>query len=748
MATEDGGKPLLNPVLALTTEPRKEAPDVRSKDASKIVGVRLPNQMARLAASCRSIYAKRRNVPVYGGRILIRASMFDDSYAPTYTPSDLFTERLGCRLVAPTKGGYLIEALADKLQELAAAIERPLGPKAQVDISRIEDIRPFDGEAVLRGRTVDDLWKSAPAGDHGKLFMLWLAPFVDAQARESLMTKLEELARSGVFIPTLPGVDLERLPGIVESRLHALQTPNQSSLARAVRRYRNSGHARASVWVQSKDALSQLVSSGASFRVDAVQRLEVMSAGEGREPGPPPPHSLTNQPIVGVVDGGLTANSYLVAEAWRAPAFVEDGKADHTHGNRVTSLVVQAHAWNNNLHLPELFCRVGTVQAVPRRGANVLINPEALIAYLERVVAAHPNTKVWNFSVNEPDPVDSDTVSFLGHEISRLAREHGILPVICVGNKSSDNKERLCPPADCEAAIVVAGRQNDSKGRPADRCPISLPGPGPEGMRKPDVSWFSNLRVLGGTEQRGTSFAAPLVSALAAHTFANLREPTPDMVRGLLLNAAEIEEFCFHLGWGTPYHGHLPWNCAPGSVTLAWRSELRPGVEHYWDGIPIPPQMVRGGKMFGSASLTAILRPLLSEEGEGNYFASRLETALQYRHNGATKNLLGSMKESEAPELIAREDYAKWQPIRRHSRKIKKGVGFTEGAMRLRARVYTRDLFQFGIGKNRDLEPQEVTFVLTLSDGSNSADIYNSVAQQLGSFVESAVINQEIEIER
>jgi len=646
MATEDGGRPLLNPVLALTTEPRKEAPDVRSKDASKINVGRLPGQMVRLAASCRSIYAKRRGVPVYGGRVLIRASMFDDSYAPTYTPSDLFTERLGCRLVAPTKGGYLIEAVADKLPELVAAIEQPLGPKAQVDISRIEDIRPFDGEAVLRGRTVDQLWESAPEGDYGKLFMLWLAPFIDGQAREALMGKLEELAKGSVFIPTRPGVDLERLPGLAESRLHALQTPNQSSLARAVRRYRNSGHARASVWVQSKDALVQLVSSGASFRVDAVQKLEVTSAGEGREPGPPPPHNLTNQPIVGVVDGGLTANSYLTAEAWRAPAFIQDGKADHTHGNRVTSLVVQAHAWNNNLHLPELFCRVGTVQAVPRRGANALINPEALISYLERVIAAHPDTKVWNFSVNEPDPVDPDTVSFLGHEISRLAREHGILPVISVGNKSPHNRGRLSPPADCEAGIVVAGRQQDGNGRPADRCPVSLPGPGPEGMRKPDVSWFSNLRVLGGTEQRGTSFAAPLVSALAAHTFANLREPTPDMVRGLLLNATEIDEFCFHLGWGSPYHGHLPWNCAPGSVTLAWRSELRPGIEHYWDGIPIPPQMVRGGKIFGSAALTAILRPLLSEEGEGNYFASRLETALQYRHNGATKNLLGSMKES------------------------------------------------------------------------------------------------------
>ncbi|MBF0168947.1 MAG: S8 family peptidase [Alphaproteobacteria bacterium] len=414
----------------------------------------------------------------------------------------------------------------------------------------------------------------------------------------------------------------------------------------------------------------------------------------------------------------------------------------------MASLVVHAHGWNNKLHLPELHCRIGTVQAVPKATANHPVNPEKLISYLKKVIADRPETKVWNFSVNEVDPIDPNIVSYLGHELSLLAREHGILPVISAGNKSQHNKGRICPPADCEAAIVVAGRQYTSSGKPGAACPISLPGPGPEGMLKPDVSWFSKLRVLGGLELQGTSFATPLVSTLAAHTFTNLREPTPDLVKALILNSAENESFCNFLGWGSPFHGHLPWTCAPGTVTLAWRSELRPGIEHYWDGIPVPSQMVQNGKIYGSATLTAILRPLLSEEGEGNYFASRLETTLQYRHNGKMKNLLGSMKESQIREQEARDDLAKWHPVRRHSKTMKKGVSFSEPTMRLRARVYTRDLYQFSKERNADLDPQEVTFVLTLRDGSSNSEIYNSVAQQLGSFVESAVVSQDIEVER
>jgi len=59
-------------------------------------------------------------------------------------------------------------------------------------------------------------------------------------------------------------------------------------------------------------------------------------------------------------------------------------------------------------------------------------------------------------------------------------------------------------------------------------------------------------------------------------------------------------------------------------VTLAWRAYIEPGANYYWNDIPVPRELVRNGKLYGRASLTAILRPLVSPFAGANYFASRL----------------------------------------------------------------------------------------------------------------------------
>ena len=67
--------------------------------------------------------------------------------------------------------------------------------------------------------------------------------------------------------------------------------------------------------------------------------------------------------------------------------------------------------------------------------------------------------------------------------------------------------------------------------------------------------------------------------------------------------------------------------------------------------------------------------------------------------------------------------------------------------MRLYARVFTRDLYQFDIEQQSQLDSQEAVFVLTLAAAGENAPIYNSMTQQLGNYVESAVIGQEIEVD-
>ncbi len=194
--------------------------------------------------------------------------------------------------------------------------------------------------------------------------------------------------------------------------------------------------------------------------------------------------------------------------------------------------------------------------------------------------------------------------------------------------------------------------------------------------------------------------------------------------------------------------GHMPWGCAPGSVTLVWHTRLEPGTAYYWNHIPIPPELVRNGRLFGKARLSAVLNPLVSPFAGANYFSSRLETALQYmdKPGAEWKSLLGSMKESTIRENDARDELKKWYPVRRHSADFsKQGRQFTGRFFRLYARVFTRDLYQFGWRRHSQAGPQEAAFVLTLRSGEGRRSIYDSTVRALGTFVQSAVLEQEIE---
>ena len=295
----------------------------------------------------------------------------------------------------------------------------------------------------------------------------------------------------------------------------------------------------------------------------------------------------------------MTAPHYKAAEAWRAPALVVDKDAAHQHGNEVASLAIHAESLNKDLALSEVYCRVGTVQAVTHQHSNYEYNPQQFVDYLNKVMVLHPSARVWNMSFNEIMPCDPDHISYLGHEFACVARRHGALPVISAGNKSEINQLRIAPPADCEAGLVVGGRKTGADSFPGAPCDHSLPGPGPAGMLKPDLSHYSTLKVLGGSQSTGTSYATPLISSLAANAFANLKNPTPDLVRALLINRADLMKFERVHGWGSPVGTQFPWICAPGTVTLAWRSELIPGYSHYWNNIPITPSLVTNGKLRG-----------------------------------------------------------------------------------------------------------------------------------------------------
>jgi hypothetical protein len=232
-----------------------------------------------------------------------------------------------------------------------------------------------------------------------------------------------------------------------------------------------------------------------------------------------------------------------------------------------------------------------------------------------------------------------------------------------------------------------------------------------------------------------------------------LRDPDPDLAKALLLHNADGESFDPALGFGSPNAEVLPWQCAPGFVTLQWRAELRPGAAFYWE-LPIPDSLKKTGKLRGRGRLTAVLNPhpLVADYAGPNYFSARLNTALQYpKRPDKFDNLLGSMDTDRVPEQEARNIDHKWCPVRQHgdisSDFSSRGLAFDGDVLRVYARVYTRDLYLYGYTDMNEVPPLSAAFVLSIGTGDARDDIYTELRDALGAFVESAVVDADIEID-
>lgn len=746
-------RPLLKPILHLKKEPDPGRINPRGKSVGNVVEHRLANQQKVLSKAFREMDKTATDQPNFSGHVVIYADMFKDSSAPTHTPNDLFRSSYGAQLTTPHRTGYLVQMRTDYLGQLASKIEdMPLG-KESVDISRVQSVTFFNEKNATGGRTLDVLWEKASEIEAGRAFIIWLMPLQDKNAQESLIQKISTLQNDAISSPppllqeVLKNLD-DEVPTAVR---HSLQTfaSEDDRIVLAMRNYQRLGHTRATVIIPSKAALGQLLTSGTVLRINPVSPIISTTPGSGREPNLFLPPDMSRFPIVGVVDGGLTARSYEPAEAWRAPPFIPDGKANAKHGNQVTSLIVQGHEWNNGLKLPPLHCQVGTVQAVPK--APVPPDPESFISYLDFLMSTHTDTQVWNFSLNQAEDCSPDDVDSLSHDIAVLARKHKILPIISTGNRPGD---LLRPPADCEAAITVGGRQQDSIGNPAGKCDISLNGPGPSNMLKPELSNFSEVRVIGGEIRKGSSFATALTSPVAAHTIAQLRDPSPDLVKALLLHNTDLNAFDPNRGFGTPVANPLPWLCRPGFVTLQWTEKIRPGNFFYWE-LPIPNSLRKTKKLKGAGILTAILNPhpMVSEIAGINYFSVRIQTALQYQRGRNSKgapafhNLLGSLSTERLTEQQARKLDHKWSPIRHHKKSFR-GIGFEGNNLRISTRIFFRDSYLYEESSIELMKRVGLDTVFVLSIGTNdgSDDIYDEICNELGTSVESAIVDSAIDI--
>ncbi|MBS0351152.1 MAG: S8 family peptidase [Proteobacteria bacterium] len=344
---------------------------------------------------------------------------------------------------------------------------------------------------------------------------------------------------------------------------------------------------------KNEGVLTQIAESFLSVQaVDSVQEVLVESTAQGMQIEDSVIISPNNaDAAVCIFDSGVIAdskflsNSMIGYEEPLGPAYNVE------HGTMVASRIIYGNSLRDDISKATLVpdVKVLSVCIITRDNLGNRIPPatDHILKVIRKPVEKwHKKIKVYNLSMNfviqntqQMVTIDENKVSPVAAEIDKLCKTYEILFVLTTGNYPLNlnflpseeypkyflrEDTRICCPSEAMLALTVgsiADRENNgSMARRDFPSPFTRKGPGFNQYRKPDVvvapggnyteNWknFDDLSVVGISGDgkhlaysNGTSFAAPLVSRLAAKIFSHIPNATPDMVRALLIHSAKVK---------------------------------------------------------------------------------------------------------------------------------------------------------------------------------------------------------------
>lgn len=419
-------------------------------------------------------------------------------------------------------------------------------------------------------------------------------------------------------------------------------------------------------------------------------------------------------PKVAVFDSGVGAgNPSLNPWIQSRDVYVLHPDTDHIHGNAVASLVAGATAMNATFVCPP--CLIHDVSALENGGSRL----GDLSVRLSEAVAKQPDVKVWNISLGENAPCDTDLFSELAQVLDALTDQHGVLFVVAAGNYKSEPRrvwppnndaltDRVGSPGESVRALTVgsichAGTPNtlNQEGEPAA---YSRRGPGPVFTPKPDIvhhggnvdtPWAagpSSNMVLAPNgvaySQFGTSYAAPMVSALTAHVWQSLvghasLQANPSLVKALMMHAAQLSGPAYE-PWERRYYGAgFPKDALSvlfdrdDSFTLVFEASLIPGAWRWRKtNYPIPDALRHQGKFRGEVIITAAYAPPLDASYGSEYVRANLELGFGVDDGENFHGQVPQLREkgSAGYEAEQIEHGGKWSPVKVHRKKFPQGI--------------------------------------------------------------------------
>lgn len=471
-------------------------------------------------------------------------------------------------------------------------------------------------------------------------------------------------------------------------------------------------------------------------------------------------------PIVAVFDTGVSPLAISLTP-WIVgnDPYVLPPDTSYEHGTMVASLISGAKKINNgHSWIPDTRSLVYDVCGLDENGSFV----SDLELRLSAAVAKRPDIKIWNLSLGG-ETCKEQSFSDFAMTLDKISDKHDVLFIVAAGNyedlprrgwpsHASLSGDRISSPGEAVRALTVGSLAHMdgvgamvSQGQPA---PYSRRGPGPVFTPKPDVihagggvhaPWTagsSSLNVIGPNDILssgfGTSFAAPIVSSLAAHTWnsinqSSLLKPSPSLIKGLIIHSAQLSSPDYttaerrYYGSGRPEGVLQTLFDTDDSFTLVFQTLLVPGMRWRKDAYPIPASLISDGKFKGEIVITATYAPPLDPNAGSEYVRANVELSFGLIENNRMKGKVPMEGEDgqSGYESAQIEHGGKWSPVKIHRKVFPNGIAGDVWGIQAKAtlRAYEPPL----------LKALPVTIIVTLRSLDGNTNVHADGLRALAS---------------
>nr|WP_145403093.1 S8 family peptidase [Paenibacillus xylanexedens] len=472
-------------------------------------------------------------------------------------------------------------------------------------------------------------------------------------------------------------------------------------------------------------------------------------------------------PKVAIVDSGIGKNnSHLSPWVEERDIYVPFNRQDNYHGEFVGGMLLYAHDANPTLkNIVDTGVKILDVVVLPSEAYESIREDElidALDAALEKYAEQY---KVWNLSLGS-SRLCSGVISDFTACIDKLQDTYNVSFVIAAGNflelrqagahQSEDELDRICLPADSIRAVTVGSialnHDHTNLVKQGETAPYSRRGPGIGLSIKPDVVHYSgnpqnypiqSINANGAiVEDYGTSFSAPLVSALMAEYYEQYPgELTKTMAKALLIHGSkhpltnkciELANDHYYYGFGLPSRIHDVLNGNEHEITMVFEGRLNARQNRNWVQIsdfPFPESLKVGeNKIRGEILVTLVYEPHLNPQLGSEYCRGNVDVRLRtLLEDGSYETIskgssAGEINQGERWEKDQMTKELKWSPAKQLS--FKSPIG-RKGSTDLRL-----DLFPTWRDTS-DKQPIPFAVVVTIRDPKKSATVYTDVSRAL-----------------